>query len=132
MTTIDPVYTIGGNRYATYVAGMIGQKEEMTGTLQMDGGEAVLDFGAAPEGSDLWLFAKITNLSEHFDDLVVLLTPGFPGDVHYEINAPAQVVSISGTGSGEVSYRLTAPRLDADSLPTHLPPDPDVWGIIID
>ena len=31
--TVDPPYTINGEKYATYMSGMIGVKEEVTGTL---------------------------------------------------------------------------------------------------
>jgi len=33
--TIDPVYDISGTKYATYVSGMIGQKEETTGVVKL-------------------------------------------------------------------------------------------------
>jgi hypothetical protein len=91
--TVDPVYTIGGTKYATYLPGMTGQKEETTGvaTLRLsdtknpndirmlqkenhsdnsDGFvvsdrvyEYVIDFNKVESGSDLWLFSKTTNLS---------------------------------------------------------------------
>ena len=36
--TVDPVYTIGGERYATYMAAMIGVKEETTGVVNLVSG----------------------------------------------------------------------------------------------
>jgi hypothetical protein len=124
--TIDPVYTIGGKSYATYVPAMTGVKEETTGiaALSCVPGEsrcgAVLDFRGAPAGSDLWLFAKTTNLRKNFDRMTVLLTPNFDGRAWYEKDAARETLTIFGSASGkngapfEVSYRLTAPRFDAD------------------
>jgi len=43
----------------------------------------------------------------------VLLTPGFDGKVWYKKDAENLRVFVYGSGDGEVSYRLTAPRFDA-------------------
>ena len=81
-----------------------------------------LDLANAEEGSDLWLFAKTTNLSaEGLDNVTVLLTPNFDGKVWYEKDSKNLKLTIFGsrTSAGsqtsqplEVSYRLTAPRFD--------------------
>ena len=79
--TIDPPYTIGGMRYATYMAAMIGVKEEVTGVANTTenvsgvGYRSVIDFGRLTEGTDLWLFSKTTDLKTHINDLVVILNP---------------------------------------------------------
>lgn len=120
--TIDPIYTIDGKRYATYVSGMVGQKEETTGTLickaRNGSCTATIDFASASEGSDVWLFGKVTNISKQFDKLTVLLTPAFDGKVWYEKNTSRKIVVVHAEGQGnlEVSYRLTAPRFDAETL----------------
>ncbi|MCP6720002.1 MAG: hypothetical protein KJI72_01570, partial [Patescibacteria group bacterium] len=136
--TIDPVYTIGGNRYATYMAGMTGVKEETTGVFELgimnyeSRGRTygqVIDFNNLEEGSDLWLFAQTVNVDgkayvaedgavyrttaeELFDNMTVLLTPGFDGRVWYEKDIENKRITILADKSGEVSYRLTAPRFD--------------------
>ncbi len=111
--TVDPIYTIGGKRYATYMAGMIGVKEETTGQVVLDTEKHyVIDFKNLKEGSDLWLFAKTTNLKKNFDAMIVLLTPSFDGRVWYEKDARNLRLTIRGSSAGEVSYRLTAPRFD--------------------
>lgn len=122
----DPIYTIGGKQYATYASAMTGIKEETTGLARLaqmaDGKwQMAIDFNKAEEESDLWLFAKTTNLKENFDKLVALLTPAFDGRVWYEKDsrnlrlkifaAPDTRYRIPDTGL-EVSYRLTAPRFD--------------------
>ncbi|KKU91724.1 MAG: Cell wall surface anchor family protein [Candidatus Jorgensenbacteria bacterium GW2011_GWA1_48_11] len=79
-TTVDPIYTIGGVRYATYLPGMTGQKEETTGVallrptnnselitnngdrLSVTSYKFVIDFSKAEIGSDLWLFAQAINV----------------------------------------------------------------------
>ena len=118
--TWDPVYTIGGKRYATYGAAMTGQKEETSGVARLakqDGRySASVDFKNAEEASDLWLFSKVTNLANHFDGMTVLLTPAFDGNVWYEKDAVTMRVIIYGSSEGEVSYRLTAPRFDSETL----------------
>jgi hypothetical protein len=124
--TIDPVYTIGGKKYATYMAGMVGIKEETNGVLSLSKQSAGLfmtkiDFKNAPESSDIWLFGKVTNLignRDHFDETTCLLTPNFAGQIWYEkdwanlsINIFARPDNIN-RDNVEVSYRLTAPRFD--------------------
>lgn len=131
-TTIDPIYTIGGNRYATYVASMIGQKEEVSGVFQING-QKEIDFSNQPMGSDLWLFAKITDLENNFDQMAVMLTPSFPGGVWYEKDLENLRLIIHANGSGgEVSYRFTAPRFDWGTLPTRLSNDDDYSGLVIE
>ncbi|MEK7479172.1 MAG: hypothetical protein AAB634_01405 [Patescibacteria group bacterium] len=135
--TVDPIYTIGGERYATYMAGMTGVKEETTGVFTMTHDddndkiyEYAIDFGKQKKGSDLWLFAKTTNLEKHFDEMAVLLTPEFDGRVWYEKDAGKNRLTIFATMTNDndddkkggslssskvmVSYRLTAPRFDAE------------------
>lgn len=72
--------------------------------------QTVIDFRKLEQGTDLWLFWETSN--KNIDDLVVLLTPGFDAKVWYEKKSKKLI--IYGSKSGEVSYRLTLPRLDAD------------------
>jgi hypothetical protein len=118
--TVDPVYSIGGANYATYGAGMTGVNEETAGMLTLarsaDGTYAkTINFGAQQTGSDLWLFAHATALTNanNISKLVVILTPSFDGRVWYKKDAAAGTVTIYGDQAGEVSYRFTAPRFDA-------------------
>ncbi len=129
--TYDPPYTINGEQFATYNPGMTGQKEGTAGTVTLKKGSgdqtagytATLDFGGAAKGSDLWLFANVTNLPKHFDGLVVSLTPSFDGTAWYEKDATKDRLiihavpskSAMGAVSFEVSYQLTAPRFDSAS-----------------
>ncbi|MDO8469391.1 MAG: hypothetical protein Q7S84_00005, partial [bacterium] len=149
LNTIDPPYTIGGKRYATYGLAMTGVKEETTGkvTLQQTTNNKqqttysyTIGFSEPAEGSDLWLFAKTTNLAKHFDQMAVLLTPAFDGRVWYEADpatltltvyaVPSQLTNQS-TSRLTVSYRLTAPRFDsAEWLNTR--PQDDVEGMNLD
>lgn len=114
--TIDPLYSIAGGKYATYLPGMIGQKEETTGTvfLQCDSGScsSVLDFANAAKGSDLWLFRQITDFGDNWQNLAVLLSPGSDDKVWYKKDSGNNRLIIFGQSSSEVSYRLTAPRFD--------------------
>lgn len=114
--TIDPLYSIAGGKYATYLPGMIGQKEETTGTvfLQCDSGScsSVLDFANAAKGSDLWLFRQITDFGAGWQNLAVLLSPGSDNKVWYKKDSENNRLIIFGQSSSEISYRLTAPRFD--------------------
>ncbi len=133
--TVDPPYTINGEQYATYVPSMTGQKEETTGEVRVSchpdpsaDGEGsklcstTIDFSKVEKGSDLWLFAKTTNLKNNFSKMTVLLTPSFNGKVWYEKDIKNNVLKIfaspvisdkSLVDSYSVSYRLTAPRFDS-------------------
>lgn len=138
--TIDPVYTIGGVKYATYVPAMIGIKEEMTGTIPLtrleDGSYgAVIDFSREEKGSDLWLFSKTTNLRNNFKALTILLSSSFEGSTWYEKNADSQILSFyakprGNVASPEVSYRLSAPRFDASQW-TNYSTNPAATGFIL-
>lgn len=140
--TIDPPYTINGKSYATYLPSMTGVKEETAGTLRCEAVRgsttctAILDFANAIEGSDIWLFSKTTNLKHSFNEMSVLATPGFNGRVWYEKDASGlrlivKAVLPAGMHSGEISYRLTAPRFDAASWP-NAPTNPTSPGFIIE
>jgi hypothetical protein len=119
--TIDPVYTIGGQKYATYVPGMTGQKEETTGLVDLAcaGGtcSSVIDFSKLDKGSNLWIFWQATDFGTKMENLVVSLTPAFDGRVWYEKDAVANTLTIFGSAAGEVSYRLTANRFDWQEWP---------------
>lgn len=135
--TIDPIYTIGGTRYATYMAGMTGVKEETTGQVSVKckvKGEkcsTIIDFKNLKEGSDLWLFSRTANIKKNFSRMVALLTPAFDGRVWYEKDEDALKLTIYGTQAGEVSYRLTAPRFDFESW-SNRPEDGEHAGFNLD
>jgi hypothetical protein len=127
--TIDPVYTIGGVKYATYGASTVGITEEVLTTIQLTKNsegkyENVIAFDALEKGSDLWLFYQVTTFGEEWEHLVVSATPSFDGRVFYKKNKEANTLTITGTEEGEVSLRLAARRYDNDKWP-NLRPDQD-------
>ena len=108
----DPVYNIGGIKYATYLPGMSGGlKEEVTGTVELNSNYTI-DFSKLEKGSDLWLFYQTTDFGEKMENLQVMLTPGFDGKVWYKKDPVKKTLTIYGTDKGEVSYRMTANRFD--------------------
>lgn len=125
--TVDPVYTINGNKFATYGAEMTGVKGETTGDVNFAGTDFAagqtysytLDLAGSAQGSDLWLFKETTQIvKDNLNGLVVILTPGFDGNAWYVKNPAAGTVTIfakpaTGSTALEASYRLTAPRFDA-------------------
>jgi len=109
VSTIDPVYEIDGIKYATYVSDFAGGvRTETTGVIKIKNTKYEIDFDNLKTGSDLWLFWQSS--SKNLDDLVVILTPNFEGKVWYKKSGNR--LTIYGDKSGEISYRLTAPRRD--------------------
>jgi hypothetical protein len=125
--TVDPVYTINGNKFSTYGAEMTGVKGETTGAVDFSGvnftaGKTysyTLALSGAEQGSDLWLFKETTQIvKNNMNGLVVMLTPSFDGEAWYVKDATKGTITVFAkpslsTPSLEVSYRLTAPRFDA-------------------
>jgi len=123
--TIDPVYTIDGVNYATYVAGMVGQKEEVTGTADVvtpttaaDGSTGysyTVDFDEEMAGNDLWLFSQASHLRKNIDKLVVLLSAEGGTKVWYNVDRANRKVYFLSDVPTRVSYRMTAPRFDYET-----------------
>jgi len=128
--TVDPVYTINGNKFATYGAEMTGVKGETTGDVDFPGTSFAagktysykLDLTGATQASDLWLFNQTTQIAkDNMNGLVVMLTPGFDGNAWYAKDPATGIITIfakptESAPSLEVSYRLTAPRFNASNF----------------
>lgn len=134
--TVDPIYTIGGERYATYLPAMTGVKEETTGVAEVKCQnsnvkcEYAIDFSKAEKGSDIWLFYQITDFGKDWENLTVLLSPSFDGRVWYKKYPSDGKLIIYGDKDGEVSYRLTAPRFDHSTW-SNIVSDESVQGFIV-
>jgi hypothetical protein len=111
--TIDPPYKIDNVTYTTYAPFMVGVKEEVSGLLNLVGNSTVIDFDNLEKGSDLWLFYQITDFGENMENLQIILTPGFDGKVWYKKDPVMNIITIYGSASGEVSYRMTSNRYDS-------------------
>ena len=61
---------------------------------------------------------------------MIILTPGFNGDVWYEKNPEKNTLTIHGTQAGEVSYRMTANRFDHADWSNYYLDDNNVTGLI--
>jgi hypothetical protein len=135
--TIDPVYNIGGEKFATYMAGMIGVKEETAGVIETNqyipgvGYKHTIDFTNQERGSDLWLFSKATDIGKHIDDLIVLLSPSGNARSWYEVDRDSYTLSIYTSKPTSVSYRLTAPRFDAEDW-SNYNNDLEAFGFVIE
>ncbi|MCX6749253.1 MAG: hypothetical protein NTW17_00715, partial [Candidatus Pacearchaeota archaeon] len=114
----DPAYTIDNITYATYAPAIVGLKEEVSGTINLDSQSTYLiDFTKLERGSDLWLFYQITDFGSKFENLQIILTPGFDGHVWYKKDPVKKTITIYGSQiDEEVSYRLTASRFDWQKL----------------
>ncbi len=128
--TYDPIYDISGTKYATFLPGMSGGvKEEVTGTVILNSNYTV-DFKNLEVGSDLWLFYQTTDFGEQMENLQIMLTPAFNGNVWYEKNPSENKLKISGDQAGEVSYRFTANRFDWSNWSNRI--DTNSTGMILD
>jgi hypothetical protein len=116
--TIDPPYTINGQKYATFFSGMTGVKEETTGTIATTekiaglGYRALINFDQMSDSSDLWLFSRTTNLRENMDKMVVLMTPSDDTRTWYKIDKEKMQLQLFSSKPTTIAYRLTAPRFD--------------------
>ena len=125
--TFDPLFDIGGNKYATYLSGMSGVKEETTGVVYLN--EAVcrvegkngclkyiykhaIDFDLVAEASDDWLFYEVTDFGENWSNLAVLVSPEGQGQAWYEKDPANNQIIFYGSLPASISYRLTSPRFD--------------------
>ena len=119
--TVDPPYTINGKKYATYTTSITGVKEETTGTISTSeyipgvGYKYTVDFNNVNEGSDLWLFSKVTGLKNSIDNLVALLSPKDNARTWYTVDKNAFTLTFYSSRPTTIAYRLTAPRFDASS-----------------
>jgi len=119
--TVDPPYTINGTKYATYMASMIGIKEETVGKvatmtenyIEGLGYRTLIKFDQQEIGSDLWLFNKTTNIQSNIDKLSVLLTPEGQAKAWYEVDKTNKILAIYSSTPTNITYRLTAPRFDS-------------------
>jgi hypothetical protein len=136
--TLDPIYNIGGVKYATYIPGMTGIKEETAGVIKVDQKpegkdyyQAEIDFNNLEEGSDLWLFSKVTNLKKNIDKLTVLLTPASRAKVWYQVDPEKFKLYFFAEKPTTISYRLTAPRFDWEKW-KNVPEDAEnIQGLVV-
>jgi len=115
--TIDPIFEIEGKKYSTYVPDYAGgTRIENSGVLKLGSNGEVgkwqqeINFKNLEKESDLWLFWQASN--KNIDDVSIILTPSFSGNVWYEKEEAK--ITVYGNQKGEVSYNLSAPRVDYD------------------
>jgi len=106
--TIDPVYEIDGQKYATYVSDFAGGVRVDTSGIIKLSPDYTINFDNLEKGTDFWLFWETSN--KNINDLAVILTPGFDGRAWYQKEGNKLIVY--GDKAGEISYRLTLPRED--------------------
>ncbi|MGC9031563.1 MAG: hypothetical protein ACP5H7_02285, partial [Minisyncoccia bacterium] len=116
--TIDPIYEIEGEKYATYGLSMVGGvKEEYSGKGKLqkkeesgkDVYEYVIDFEKEQKDSPLWVWFKIVDFSK--DNVEVIVTPyGDFANIYYFIEK--NKIIFRGDKEIEFSFRLTGKRFD--------------------
>ncbi|MFA6005802.1 MAG: hypothetical protein WC775_04950 [Patescibacteria group bacterium] len=136
--TVDPPYTIDGEKFATYLTAMTGIKEETTGTVEVSsyvpnvGYRAIVDFKTAEKGSDIWLFSQVTNLGANMEKMIVLLTPSNNARTWYSVDMSNYTLTFFSSRPTTISYRLSAPRFDSEEWANTRAPGAIGTGFIID
>jgi len=120
--TIDPLYTINGVNYSTFVSSISGGvREEYVGkakiSRQLKSGEyeAILDFRLLPKGDDLWLWRQVVDFNKNNVDLAITPYGGF-AQVYYLIDGNRLI--FRADRPTEISYRLIGRRFDWRDWPT--------------
>jgi hypothetical protein len=134
-TTIDPLYNIKGINYSTFAPSIAGGvKEEYTGKIGIykpiatHEYEAVIDFSAVKEGSDLWLWRQVIDYDKSSVDVAIAPYGRF-AQVYYLVDGNKLI--FRSDKAVEVSYRLTAKRFDWRDWPT-LSNDQTTSGLKVD
>lgn len=129
VATIDPLYEIAGEKYATYGSSIVGGVREeyvgrgnlqLTTDNQQSVYEYVVDFNNVKEGSDLWVWRNVVDFSR--DGVEVLTTPyGVPASIYYEIEGEKIIFRADAllVDNIEFSYRLSGRRFDWKDWPTY-------------
>ena len=134
VTTIDPLYDIGGVKYSTYASTIVGSvKEEYVGKGEIN--HCVdnycfwrLNFAQQQPGSDLWVWRQIVDFQP--DKIDVLMTAyGQPASLSYEIDGN-QIIFYADRPT-KFSYRLVGARFDWRKWPTLANDQSEKAGLII-
>jgi hypothetical protein len=130
VVTIDPVYNIGGVKYATYGPESIGIAVTSDGKGKLkkisniqypisnnqqsaSDYQYAIDFGNAAKGSDLWLFWQTIDQGQGMQNITLTLTPeGEFSELWYALVPAKKEIVVHGNSSAAFSYHLSAPRYD--------------------
>lgn len=136
VTTIDPLYRIGGVNYATYAGSFAGGvKEEYSGRAEFAPAsgsgeyEYVIDFGKEPVGSDLWVWYRAVDFVR--ENIEAVATPyGRFANIYYVIDGSKLI--FRSDKLAEFSFRLTGRRHDWREWPTKAKNQTEVPSFIIE
>lgn len=136
VTTIDPLYEIGGVKYSTYASAIVGGvKEEFVGRgrlekISKDKLQMILDFSKVEKGSDLWVWYNAIDFSK--DNVEVLATAyNIPIPIAYTIKNNSIIFNAISNEGIEFSYRLVGKRFDWRKWPTYAKDQNEPAGLII-
>ena len=114
-TTIDPLYSLNGSNYATFVSSIAGGvKEECLGKINISKKagneyESVINFSTITEGSNLWVWRQVVDFNS--ENVEVTVTPyGKFAQTYYIIEGNKLI--FRADKPVEISYRLTGNRFD--------------------
>jgi hypothetical protein len=135
VNTIDPLYSIKGINYSTFVSAIVGGvKEEYIGRGILRNRtasgeyELVLDFDQIKEGSDLWVWRQVVDFSP--ENVESIITPyGNYAQVYYLIKDNSLI--FRSDRAVDISYRLSGKRHDWQQWPTKAINQTEKAGFII-
>ncbi|MDO8470260.1 MAG: hypothetical protein Q7S84_04595 [bacterium] len=141
VTTIDPLYSIGGVKYSTYAPSVAGGVyEEYIGqaklvrtnnrqpTTDNTGYEYVIDFTKVEEGSDLWVWRQVVEFSPK--TVSALATPrDAPAQIYYVLGENS--VTFRSDRAAPFSFRLVGRRFDWRNHPTRALDQSEPAGMLV-
>jgi len=110
VNTIDPIFKINNQQYATYAPDSVGQKVEIVGEGQLVNGETKIDLASQPKDSDLWFFWQIVKPGS----IIPFVSSQSDANLYAFMDNSQLVVRVQvGDPQAKFSYRLNAERIDA-------------------
>ena len=131
---IDPLYEIDGRKYSTYVSSTLGSWEELMGQANLEYNSQAgayqyeISYNNAPLHSDLWVFSRITDSDIRKTN--VLITPNSQAKTWYRMDGSGRKITLFSDRPVSVTYRLTAPKFNYDSMTTIAHDAGDIPGVV--
>ncbi|MEF8847158.1 MAG: hypothetical protein V5A57_01880 [Candidatus Paceibacterota bacterium] len=122
---VDPVYKVGEEKYATYMADFIGLKAEVVGESELEGDKKIIDLAAQEKGSDLWLFWNIVKENS----IKPFVTPQGPASLYADVEGSELKVKSMEGKDVSFSFRLIGTRVDYDKK-SNLHPNQNIRNYI--
>ncbi len=126
--TIDPIFRIGNQKYATFAPDIIGKKVMVSGQGRLKNGIFEVDLKKQNKGSDLWLFYHIVKNKT----IIPIITAQDSSSLYSYLNDSKFIVKLkNGKKDSKFSYLLIGQRVDSKKN-ENLVPKPEKASAFID